>query len=263
MLDVAWICILHDPKGNLTELLRRHLPLFSRLYSGMYVVATTDTHEDLVEELKGHGCVVEIQKGGGLGLEFVGDARRQALRASVRNGHQHSHFVDIDRIIRWEETYPDELREVVKLIPKHDFLIIGRTERAFDTHPRSQVETEKWANKVCSLLIGREIDITAASRGISKEAAEMILKYSKAKYFETDSEWPIIIHTKSQIPIEYVEVDGLEYEDWIRHRKEVERAGGLEEWKKEIDENPARWMHRIQFAKWIAETAISTYNFLK
>jgi len=262
MLDVAWISILHDPSGVLTEHLRRHLHSLSRLYSGLYVVATHATHEDSIEELVGQGCVVELQKGGGVGLEFAGDARRQALRLSVRNGHRHSHFVDLDRIIRWEEKYPDELREVVKLIPKFDFLVIGRTERAYNTHPRTQMETEKLANKVCSLIVGREIDITAASRGISKEAAEIILKHSKAKYFETDSEWPIIIHCKSQMPIEYVRVDGLEYEDWMRHREEVERVGGLEEWKREIDENPARWMHRIRFAKGIAETAISTYNAL-
>ena len=195
-----------------------------------------------------------------MGYEFISDARRQALRTSVRNGHQHTHFLDIDRIIRWEETHPEELREVIKQIPRHDFLVIGRTRRAFDTHPRSQRETEKWSNKVCSLLLGREIDVTAASRGISKRAAEILLKYSKARYCETDSEWPIIIHCKSEIPIRYIEVEGMEYEDWIRHKEEVERAGGLEEWKRKIDENPKSWMHRIRFAKGISETAISTYN---
>lgn len=262
MLDVAWVCNVHDPEGRLTESLRPHLPSFSRIYSGMYVVYTVATHEDMLEELREHGCVVELQRGGGVGVEFIGDARRQALRASVRNGHRHSHFVEIDRIVMWEETHPDELRDIVELIPKHDFLVVGRTEGAFETHPRSQAETERWANKVCSLLVGREIDITAASRGISREAAEIVLRYSKARYAETDSEWPIIIHRRSQMPIEYVEVDGLEYEDWMRYREEVERAGGLEEWKRGIDGNPERWMHRIRCAKGIAETAISTYDAL-
>lgn len=262
MFDVAWVSNIHDPSGSLLDHLRRYLPNFSRLYSGMYVVATTVTHRDLVKELKMQGCVVEFQRGGGAGGEFISEARRQALRASVRDGHKHTHFVEIDRIIRWEETYPDELREVIKQIPRHDFLVIGRTKRAFDTHPRSQSETEKLANEVCSLLIGREMEITVASRGKSKKAAEIILKYSKAKYCETDSEWPIITLRKSEIPIGYMEVDGLEYEDWIKHNEEVEKAGGLKEWKNDIDRNPERWLHRIRTAKRISEVAISTYNML-
>ena len=129
--------------------------------------------------------------------------------------------------MRWAETYPEELRSIVESIQKHDFLIMGRTKRAFDTHPRFQAETEKLANKVSSLLLGRDVDITAASRGVSMGATEIILKHSKAKFCGTDSEWPVIIHCRSSFQIGYVEVEGLEYEDWRRYTEEVEKAGGL------------------------------------
>ena len=107
------------------------------------------------------------------------------------------------------------------------------------------------------------MDITAASRGISLDAAELILRYSKARYFETDSEWPIIIRCKSDMSIGYVKVDGLEFEDWLKHPKEVEDAGGLENWKRSIDESPEAWLRRMRYALGIAETALSTHKELR
>lgn len=262
MFDVTLACNIHDPDGRLRKYISRYIPRLSKIYSGMHIVVTTATDSDLIEELEKQGVVIHSQEGKGVGAEFIGDARRQALRASLKTSHGHTHFADFDRIIRWAETYPEELRSIVESIPEHDFLIIGRTKRAFNTHPRSQTETEKLPNKVCSLLLGREVDITAASRGISKRAAEIILRYSRSRFCETDSEWPIIIHCKSELSIGYVEAEGLEYEDWRRYREEVKKAGGLEKWKGEIDGDPDRWMHRIRYVKAISETAISTYYAL-
>jgi hypothetical protein len=45
---------------------------------------------------------------------------------------------------------------------------------------------------VFSLILGRDMDITDASRGISRNVAETILRYSRGRFF--DSEWPIILH---------------------------------------------------------------------
>ena len=79
-------------------------------------------------------------------------------------------------------------------VPGHDFLVLVRTRRAMDTHPRNQTETEALANKAFSLILGRDMDITAASRGISRDAAETILRYSRGRFFDSDAEWPIILH---------------------------------------------------------------------
>ena len=64
------------------------------------------------------------------------------------------------------------------------------------------------------------------------------------------------------MPIGYIETEGLGYEDWLRHTNEVEEVGGLDMWKMAIDEKPAAWLHRINYAHIIAETAISTYREL-
>jgi len=263
MQDVALALNMHDPIGSLKNFIPTYFPLLSKTYSGMYVVATSATDATTIEELEKFGVSVELQEGGGVGLEYIGDARRQALRSSVRNGHSHTHFIDIDRLIRWLQTYPDELNSIVKQIPSYDFLIIGRTQRAFDTHTRCQMETERLANKVCSLILGQEVDITAASRGLSKGASETILKYSKARYVETDSEWPVIIHCCSNTPIGYREAEGLGFEAGVRHSDEVEIAGGFEAFKKIVDNSPESWLHRIRYAMGISATAISTYESLK
>jgi len=82
------------------------------------------------------------------------------------------------------------------------------------------------------------------------------------KSVETDSEWPIIIICKSDMPIGYIEVDGLGFEDWLQHTEEVKAVGGVENWKRAKDEDPARWLHRMRFAQMIAEAALSTYEEL-
>jgi len=131
-----------------------------------------------------------------------------------------------------------------------------------ETHPVSQRETERLANKVASLVLGREVDVTAASRGLSPEAARTVLEYSNVKSFDTDSEWPVIIQCKSKMQIDYIEVDGLSFEDWLQYAEDVDAAGGLENWKRAKDEDPARWLHRMRLAQMIAEAALATYNEL-
>jgi hypothetical protein len=260
-MPVSLATYMHDPHGQMLMAIEERMPLLSQMYDDVYVVPTDASDAAVIEQLGEIGCVVELQRGG-VGPEFIGNARRMAVSMAAEGSRGHIHFSDMDRVLQWAGSHPEELRSVIRLIPRHDFLIIGRTQNAVETHPRSQVETERLANRVCSLIIGQEVDVTAASRGLSPEAAALILRYSKTKGVRTDSEWPVIVHCKSEMPIGYIEVEGLEYEDWLRHTDEVEKAGGLDIWKRAIDENPAAWLHRINCAHMIAETAISTYRAL-
>lgn len=237
------------------------LPQLCQIYDGICVVPTDASDTAVVDRLRENDCIVELQSGG-VGAEFIGDARRMAISLALEEGRGQIHLADMDRILQWVGSHPQELRDVVRHLPQHDFLVIGRTERAMETHPRSQRETEGLANRVCSLLLGRAMDVTSASRGLSQDAARLILRYSKATECNTDSEWPLIIHCKSDIQVGYIEVDGLEFEDWIKKTEEVEGAGGVEAWKRAKDEDPAAWLHRIRFAEGIVETAISTYGEL-
>ena len=76
MGEVAFACNLHDPDGRLRRYIPQYVPSLSKVYTGMYVVVTEATNSDLTEELEKQGFVVHFQEGGGVGTEFIGDARR-------------------------------------------------------------------------------------------------------------------------------------------------------------------------------------------
>ncbi len=89
-----------------------------------------------------------------------------------------------------------------------------------------QIETEIISNEVISLIIGKEMDFTCASRGISRRAGDVILEKSRATHVSTDSEWPIIIKYLTEFSIGYIQVEGLEFESLFRVPERVEEAGG-------------------------------------
>ena len=260
MKNVALSFNIHNPNKGIVNNVTKYFPLISDFYEEMYAIATSVTHDDVISVLEAQGVQVIPQTGGGVGLEYIGDARRQALQVSIRNDNEYTHFIEFDRLLQWVSSYPNELQEVVEKIPDYDFLVLGRTRRAFNTHTRCQIETEIISNKVISLLIGKEMDFTCASRGISRNAGEVILEKSKATHCSTDSEWPIIIKYLTDIPIGYIQVDGLEFESLFRAPERVEEAGGLDAFKKGLDNDPESWLHRIRLAEQICSTAITT-NF--
>jgi len=261
MDGVSLATYTHDPEGRLLDPIKERMPPMMKIYEGLFVVVTDETDGRVIELLEGIGCTVVIQEDG-VGHDRVGDARRMAISAASEGGRGHVHFVDLDRVLRWAGSHLDELRRVVGEITDHEFLIIGRTPSAMETHPVSQRETERLANKVASLVLGQEVDVTAASRSFSQGATKTILEHSKAKSFGTDAEWPVIIQCRSDLPISYIEVDGLGFEDWLKLLDEVDAAGGLKEWKRAEDEDPARWLHRMRLAQMIAEAALATYREL-
>ena len=91
-------------------------------------------------------------------------------------------------------------------------------------------------------------------------AREVIIDKSIAKNVGTDSEWPLIIKCCTDFPIDYVQVEGLEFELAFRYPERVREAGGLEAMKTKRDTNPESWLHRIRAAEQICSTAISTYQ---
>jgi len=263
MSDVALTCVLHDALNESSDSIRKFLPIISDIYSNMYAVVSSETHKDVVSTLQEQGIQVHQQEGPRTGLIGVGDARRRSLQVSLEDDNEHTHLMEMDRLLQWVSSYPDELRKVVQSIPEYDFLVIGRTSRAFNTHTRCQIETECIANKVISLLVGQELDYLVSCRGISKRAGEVIIDKSIAKYLGTDSEWPIIIKCCTDFPIDYVQVEGLEFELAFRLPRKVQEAGGLNAMKTMTDADPEKWLHRIRLVEQISSTAISAYKSFK
>ncbi|MCX6648283.1 MAG: hypothetical protein NTV61_02690 [Candidatus Bathyarchaeota archaeon] len=262
MHRVSLVSTLHDSAGWSIEPLREQASLLGELYDRRVVVATKGTSPAVVDALESSGWVLAPPRSN-VGVEFISDSRRRVLRAGLEGGADYMHLVDMDRVLHWAAHYPSELGETVARIPDCDFTIIGRTARALQTHPRNQVETEAIANKVFSLIYGRDVDITAASRGVSREAAEVILRYSAGRFFDSDSEWPTILLCKSDLKIGYIEAEGLEWETRLKRDEMTLPDGRRVDIKEYYEANPESWVYRTMLAHRIARAALNTYREFK
>jgi len=218
------------------EFLAQCMPHLTSLYPFLIVVATPASSQQTMKLLAMHDAEVYPE-----GSRHVGESRRRALNLGLKHREaQHFHYCDFDRLLHWTLHYPDELRAIVThTIPQSDFLVIGRTAGAFDTHPPAQKETERLTNRVFSYIFGRSrtMDAVAGSCGMSRPAAEQILPSSTALSNATDTEWPMIIHRLAQpklrpkLSIDYVEVRGLEFETPTFYGEETfEHADTAESW---------------------------------
>jgi hypothetical protein len=136
--------------------------------------------------------------------------RYTALEVALQSNASHTQYADLDRLLRWIETRPDEWRQTLAKVMTCDCLIIGRTPSAYQTHPSALIQTEAISNQVVSSFLGRWMDVSAGSKGFSRRAAEYLITHTIPDHaLGTDAEWPILLH-RAGFQIDYVEVDGLD-----------------------------------------------------
>lgn len=195
---------VHDPAGKLVDATQNELLAIAELYSGI-VVEMTDTTDPRLYQLLSNVAHIHTNPPGD-----IARARRQL----VKNGlllypSAYFHFADYDRLLHWWLYHKGELIRVVATLPDYDFVVIGRTERAFQTHPFIQRETERLINRLFTHAFGQKVDVLTASRGISNKAAQTINAFSQAVGpAGVDVEWPIL----AGWPVAYIAVEGMEYE---------------------------------------------------
>lgn len=239
----------HDPDGRLREQTQRILPSLLELFDQIVVLATSTTQPQSVELLQAHGALVSYEeKNQAIGLNGLGKARRGILELALQQQAETLLFCDFDRMLHWAEFYPEELRQVISQIPSADFTVLGRTERAFRSHPRMQYDTESIINTVYAQVSGNAWDVTAAARGISRRAAQAILENCPDETIGTDVSWPLYCASIG-LNLAYLQTEGLEFETADRFADQVARAGGLAQWIAELDANPQRWVERLEVAR--------------
>ncbi len=239
-LAMTWV-----PRGE-QERLRRFYPTLQTIYTSVVVAVPPDADPKALEVLKSLPNLVLVNRNWGSGRHIVIEAGLQTSADAI-------HYVDADRLIRWVETRPDELRRTVESVEMSECLVIGRTETAFKTHPLAQQQTERMSNVVCSHLLGRSLDFSAGSKGFSRAAVEFLLRNSPpASVMGTDSEW-IILLQRGGFRVEPIEVDGL---DWETADRYLDHAADAETQKRlvaEFDADPKNWAARIQTAQEIID----------
>jgi len=253
---VALVVTVHEPDDRLAGMVAVQLPALISRYATVGAFCSQPTHPALVDLLRGHGVSVQVDGGEPTGIGGIGDTRRQTLRLGLSLGSTHLQTCDFDRALHWVARFPEELETVITEIPHHDLLVLGRTERAWATHPPYQAETEPLFNKVFALVTGLPWDVGAGSRGLSRRAAERILELSQEMTVGIDAEWPLLALRQGGFRVGYRSCDGLEFETADRFGSEIEAAGGYSRWEAQMSADPRRWVHRIQIALMIAESAV-------
>lgn len=247
---VSLAATLHDPDGRLCAQLQQTLPLLTELFPHMAINATPETDAELIAILAGAGAAIEQQdRATHDGMLQLGAVRRGVVAAALAGQTSHVLYCDGDRVMHWADRFPQELTEIVAAIPQYDFTVLGRTPRAFETHPRIQRDTERIVNHVFALASGHEWDVTAAGRGISSAAAESIIRDCPDDTIGVDASWPLHIQAAGGFSMVHVETEGLEFETPDRYVDEIERAGGLAAWMAELDTNPRQWGVRLRLAQ--------------
>jgi len=259
---VALATTYHDPKGTLYSQLVTHLPRLQTLFAGIAVNVSPELHPPTLDLLHKAGVnLVEqpraIQRDG---VPALGQVRRAVVAQALTIQAPFVMYCDGDRVLHWADRYPDELAAVIAQLPSHDFTILGRTERAFASHPRIQSETEVLINQMYAQLSGHQWDITAAARGFSRAAAEAIVDGSLDDTIGVDASWPLFLQQAGGFTMTTIATEGLEFETATQYAEAVTAAGGEEPWKASLDANPNLWAFRLNVARVELESMVPYYR---
>jgi hypothetical protein len=252
---VGLVVTAHEPDGRLLDLAGVQLPALVPRYASMTAFCSGSTHRSMLKLLRDSGVRVQVDNVPTAGIDQIGQVRRKTLRAGVQSGTSHLQLCDFDRALHWVAHYPDELDAVIAEIPNYDLVVLGRTARAWATHPPYQADTEPLFNKVFALVSGLPWDVGAGSRGLSRRAAETLLTLSEEPTIGIDAEWPLLLMAQDNVRVGYRACEGLEFETADRFGPEIKAAGSYEAWEAKRSANPAHWTYRLRIALLIAEAA--------
>jgi hypothetical protein len=254
--EVTLVATVHQPDERLVSLAEAQLPELVARYATLTAFCSGSTHTTILDLLRCHGVSVHMDDNPSAGIDQIGNVRRQALRAGLEAGRSHMQMCDFDRALHWVAHYSQELEAVLAEIAKYDLLVLGRTARAWATHPPYQADTEPLFNKVFALVTGLQWDVGAGSRGFSRRGAETLLQLSREPTIGIDAEWPLLLLGRDGFSVGFRACEGLEFETADRFGAEIEAAGSYDTWEAEMSADPAKWAYRLRVALLIAEAAV-------
>lgn len=239
----------HDPQGRLYKVMQTAVPRLAALFDGFVVNVSERAYAPTLLLWREQGADVRQRPDRAESPPPVGRYRRQAVAQALDLDADVIMLCDADRAAHWAIHHPAELADVVQQLPQADFTVLGRTPRAFATHPDTQVETERIINRVFAEVSGRSWDVLAAARGLSRRAAEAIISGFPDNTFGVDATWPLQLLDQGGFTLAYRETEGLEFETAAAYADEVAAAGGEKAWKASIDADPRQWRYRLQAAQ--------------
>lgn len=256
-MSVTLAVIYHDPQGRLFDQTERVLPTLTTIFGAIVVRGSSEASSATLQLFQQAGALVYQEP-------FIapnqpaqhGRARRKTVELALSLPYPTILYCDGDRALHWAEHYPQELAAIAEQIQAYDFTVLGRTPRAFASHPRNQRDTEAIINHLFQVTSSHAWDVTAAARGLSRRAAEFIVAESRDDEISTDVSWPLLIQQRGGFTQSYVETEGLEFETLEQVRAEVERLGGAEAWIAQVEASPRAWAQRLDLARIEVEALI-------
>lgn len=244
VLAASWV-----PRGELPRLERLY-PFLSEVYQAFAISLSGHVEPSFLTALGELPEVAFIESGFESGRHFV-------VELALKQGGTHIHYVDMDRLIRWAETRPDELCEIVERIPTTDCLILGRTKTAYATHPDALRLTEVLTNAAISHWFGRSMDILAGARGMSRGAAAYVLARSpRDSALRMEAEWAVLWR-RAGFGLDYAEVDGLDWESADQYQEQAADAQRQKDLAAAYDRDAENWRVRARVAHDVLLTGLA------
>lgn len=241
----------------MVEQIGRVLPRLSQIFAALAIQASYASQPAALEPLRAAGALVRQESSAEFNsIASLGGSRRAALELGLQGAGEALLFCDFDRALHWAEFHPAELADVASQLGARDFTVLGRSARAFGSHPRIQRDTEAIINHVYQLASGRGWDVTAAARGLSRRAAEALLAGCPERSIGVDVAWPLFIERAGGFSLGYRATEGLEFETADRFGDQVAAAGGRERWIEQLDADAQQWAFRLDMARIEVEAAV-------
>lgn len=197
---------INDPHEKLLEDISQFEKVINETFDDIYLCVSDVTSDSMLEVCHQFFKHIKIIKKNG-----AADARRRVLSYALESATPESQLIycDFDRMITWFKYYPIEIKKIASEKITSDYVIVGRTKKAFESHPISWQQTEKITNTAASDYFEMsQVDITAGSAMMTYQSGELIKQYSKHSH--TDCEWPLIVKNNGGSLAE-VKTDGLMY----------------------------------------------------
>lgn len=248
------VSTLHDPGAATLPFIDATSAAISS-YPLVIIAAAAATDSRVTARLQELG--VHVIPGG-----LTGEGRRAALGA-VEGEWPACFSCDFDRWLHWATAWPEELAALPARIARLGqrglppwYVCLGRTARAFRTHPAAQRLPEAATNRALSLAAGTPLDAVSGAAWLTPEAAAIILAASREPTAATDLEWPALILRHDPARLRGLRCEGLEWETPDFHAAAIASFANLDAWTTATYDTSAVWAERLALAA--ASTAALT-----